>query len=284
MRVLEKINKVFNIFTYFRKEEPNVLVTYGNEKYILDKDGFYDHKEPKLMTNEEIKMAELRIEQRDQLQNYALVDGKEMSLNDIQKLMPPVKDFPIPGQIIKDNSGKVKQVPMAPVNKAIDPNQLPQYQEPVTEHNIAQQLIESDKQFMPIQPTTPSVVKLSNQVEFDMFEVDDACYMFLMMAGIEKEKTSIKVKHNRLFVSSPRVNFTDVVTANEQEKKNLGKRNVKKAIVNTKSNKASELKCTFEFKNSIDEKNVKAKYENGVLELYLPYISVEDSENNIVIL
>lgn len=278
------------------------------EEYILeDNEGYFDHKEPKRMPQEELIMP-MKHEEIESNNLIGIVgeNGKPVNPADLaRQVQEQAKmgsmEIVIPGQIKRDahgniigknplpntipvpvHGGTVRQAPIGSPNQqpAYYPQQ-PQYQQPYQP--------QPQTQFVPVnQPHAPS--NISAPVAgptYSMYTVEDAFYVFVDIPGADRTPGSlaIKVKENKVVdLQCQLVDFSEMVSNIEREKKEIKKRGAK-IILEKKGNRQEKFSWAFGLSRPIVTNKVTASWsDNGVLQLYLPFQDQSESEVQIQVL
>jgi len=273
--MFESFGKIFNKLIKSEKSDFIELNKKNTDKeYIIDNNEYYDHPEPKVMTDEEIIMGKqitekLTIEESETVNQavFRMPDGREVSGNALRDLMhnPEADNYVIPGQVIP---GK-KLVDMRHSNPSntgagipIQHEQLKQYEGEVT---------------IPVQGGT----KLP---PYFLYTTEDAFYFFIELSGILKDKLDVKFNDRQLTISGEYLDFSDVVKARVKSKKLAAGITKTKGkadpIISEKSNIKRELTFKYQFtmSKSVDERAAIAIMSEipGVLLLELPFKALID--------
>lgn len=247
-----------------------------NKEYIIDNNEYYDHPEPKVMTDEEIIMGrqvtdKLSIEESETINQavFKMPDGREVSGNALRDLMinPEADNFVIPGQI---KPGK-KPIPLQYNTPNNDGNGITVQHE---EHKYENQ------QTIPIQGGTSGV----NLPPYFLYTTEDTFYLFIELSGILKDKLDVKFNDRQLTISGEYLDFSDIVKARIKSKKlaaGITKTKGKSdPITSEKSNVSRELvfKYQFTMSKAVDGGNAIAIMSEipGVLLLELPFKTLTD--------
>jgi len=260
----ESINGVIDEKYSCVEEKKNKL---GEEEVILD-EIFYIHDSP--VSVEEDNMPS-RIEEPDNVNTsqFEVIDqatGKKTVVNAEQasRMMGSA-----PAGIVVPGLG------------AFGPKgQKPQQARP-TQQPVQQQVQQQVQQPISVQ------VNQSTQVFYpptEMAMVEDEYHIFLDLAGVKKNKVNIKFSNGSLYISGKRESNIELLRKSIRKKT----RNNRKDPILTESSTVpesfmDEFEYKFPFKKMIDETNINAVFEDGILHITLPH-RVKGDEVSIAIM
>lgn len=266
-----RIGRFLNIFN---KSDKSVFIELSrkntDKEYIIDNNEYYDHPEPKVMSEEEIIMSKkitdnLSIEEGDHIDQAYFKDanGNVISGDRLKNMMtnPEADNFVIPGQI---KPGQKQQAPVQqPPQPSIDEYSVPQLHGGRT---------------IPIQGGN------TNIPPFFLYTTEDSFYFFIELSGTIKETIKVKLNDLQLTISGEYLDFSDIVKSRVKTKKlasGVTKGKVKTdPIVSEKSNvkRMTEFKYQFSMSKSVDEHGIVATMTEipGILLLELPFRAVAD--------
>jgi HSP20 family molecular chaperone IbpA len=242
-------------------------------------DVYYVHEFPK--AHEEI-MAELRVEERDTVDNSKVIVGdREMSMEQANKLLghnPKADSFVIPGQIKNGQS-----TAPAPRNQPVQPQAQPQQVTPQVQQRTQQVPVAN------VQPQMNQVVdkKTNEFLDYVVIETDEKYAVCISLPGISQPEIAnglIKIDFTKdtLKLSAKLPNLSDVLFT----KLKGNSKKTKKSLVNQESstfNHVKTSKATIKFSKTIDPK-IEAKFEDGCLFIYLPIMATSTDSLNITIM
>ncbi len=280
------------------RNPPDIVDSSKNKTYIYHEESdYYDHVKPKLMTGQEIDNMPMSIEDREQPQNNNIIidpnSGKQSQVGSehMKQLQNRGRDVIIPGQVVRDANGNVaKKVPLRtdiPVPPAHGQQhaQHPHGQHPGMHNNQGPMGYPTHPQPQYQQPmhsqAAPSLA--DDDAVFHLFTVEDAYYLYIELPGMDKTSLDVGVSDRNVSVSCDYIDFSKSVNEQEVIKKESKKK--KNFVVAQKSNVTKgKFAHTYTLQNSINDAGVGAKFDNGVLELYLPFGAVEQKKVNVTML
>jgi HSP20 family molecular chaperone IbpA len=275
----ESINGVIDEKYSCVEEKKNKL---GEEEVILD-EIFYIHDSP--VSVEEDNMPS-RIEEPDNVNTsqFEVIDqatGKKTVVNAEQasRMMGSAPaGIVVPGLGAFGPKGQKPQQ-ARPTQQPVQQQVQQQVQQPVQQQ--VQQVQQQVQQPISVQ------VNQSTQVFYpptEMAMVEDEYHIFLDLAGVKKNKVNIKFSNGSLYISGKRESNIELLRKSIRKKT----RNNRKDPILTESSTVpesfmDEFEYKFPFKKMIDETNINAVFEDGILHITLPH-RVKGDEVSIAIM
>lgn len=270
--------RIGKLFSGFRKAEKSDFIQLNeknvDKEYIIKDDSeYFDHPEPKVMSEEEINMArqvtdKLFVEESEQISpsTFKMADGREVAAEALKDLLrnPEADNFIIPGQRPRGQAA-----PTPARNHVPQRNPNSDFETPINVQQAPGEII------VPVQGSHST----GGLPPYFLYTTDDSFFFFIELPGTIKDKLRVKLNDRSLTISGEYMDFSEIVKAHVKSKKTTGK--VKKdPIVSKKSNvnRQPEFKHSFTLPKAVDEQNIVATFTEipGVLLLQLPFKAVSD--------
>jgi HSP20 family molecular chaperone IbpA len=283
---------------FFGNKDPENEKTGSNtdiaeeKKYSLSKTGFIDHIDPKLMSEEELKMAGqfqkfddtgMEIKEFDNVDTQnVLIDGQPAHASQLAAAVnyrPEADNFVIPGQ-------RKKTPPVAPLmapKRPIQQNEQAGLQG-VSGGNHSprtQRLVYEGEEGSLIPINAPEIS--SYQAVWTLAELEDGFYFGIDLPGLDKSMIKVAINEQTMTISGEYPNLLESMRQDIRDKKGLKPK--KDPIVSSKSNinKPGKFKYPFKLSRAVDKSGVSATMTNGILKIMLPFSQMtEDTEITVL--
>jgi HSP20 family protein len=273
--------KIFQLFTKKNKsEEQSDVETHEKKvsKYteeVIAEPYLYIHKEPKTASREEF--MPMRIEQPDSdpngngMMSYADEHGRVSYVDprDAERIskgdVPDGVDIPGLGHTSnqKPNQPHIprprppQQRQQIPIQQNHQPQQNMQPQQPVAQQPRPQP--------RPQQKQQP----VSSYPFVEIAALNDSYFLFMDLPGVKKDTLSIKYDGSNITVSGIRISSLEIMEKEKAKKRN---RKILNKNITVPDYLLGKFEFKFPFKKRIDEAKILAKFEDGILNIELPFI------------
>ena len=255
-------------------------------------DVYYEHKYPKIPNEEKYSMAELRVEERDEVNTSQIeVGGVTMSGEDAAKLIqnnPRADNFHIPGQV-KPGQQKPQQQQQQQQQhqhqQSRPPVSHPHTQQTTGFNNadpsqymqqpMQQQYQVPVNQLMQQQGT---MNRSNEELDYFVVETTKAYGVSVSLPGLTKSELDIGFKSNTINISASLPDMEKLAFDKAKPNKNSSKA---KFMINMSSNftHKKNSKFLFKFTKPVDANAIEATMENSILVLKLPIIVPPETDN-----